>query len=259
MKNKISIICTGGKKTFIELVKSIEDSIEEISDYETHWLKSHTKNEKCFSDINIIVHGRYLNTPKNSLNILIQTEQLNNLKSNEGFCFDNYNAVLDLFPSKNNTYLPLGYSKYFDNYEEKREDINFLFFGGPSDRRFEIINKYLVFYKRILFGQERDDLINRTKWNINIKNETNWHYTPLRGILVMSKGKIFLQEELNNKEYGYHEPYLIKFNEDNLLEIADEWNDQRKRKEFGMYIKESLMKKPFKEIFLKKLNEIGIK
>lgn len=254
MASKISIICNGSRNIFIELVKSIEDSISNICEYKTYWLPLISKNKIPYSNINIIVYGRYLNPPKNSLNILVHTEQ-----SKSGFGVNHYDKILDLFPSKNSTYLPLGYSKYFDNYQEKEEDIDFLFYGGLSDRRLEIIRKYNVHYDRILFGKERDDLINRTKWNLNIKDKDDWHYTPLRGILIMSKGKVLLQEELHkNGKYGYHEPYLIKFNKNNLLEVANKWGE-KKRKEFGMYAKESLMKTPFKEIFLKKISNIGIR
>lgn len=256
MANKISIICNGSKNIFIELIKSIEDSIFDICEYKTYWLPLISKNKIPYSDINIIVYGKHLFPPKNSFNILIQTEQSSNSK--KGFNLSNYNAIFDFFENKNSIYLPLGYSKYFDDYQKKEENIDFFFYGGLSDRRLDIIKKYNVYYNRIIFGKERNDLISRTKWNINIKDIDGWKYTPLRGILVMSKGKILLQEELNKNEYGYHEKYLIKFNKNNLLEVANKWR-KKKRKEFGMYIKESLMKRPFKDIFIERLNRIGIR
>jgi len=258
MSNKISIICNGSKNTFIELVKSIEDSISDISDYKTHWLS--LKDRKIpYGDINIIVYGRYIAPTKNSFNILIQTEQKKSNQKN-GFLLNDYNVVLNLFPNKEGIYLPLGYSKYFDNSLEVNEDVDFLFFGGKSNRRLNLIKKYNIYYKQIIFNNERNELIQRAKWNVNIKSEDNWNYTPLRGILIMSKGKILFQEEINDRNgYGYHNPYLIKFNQNNLLEVSEKWNSFKKRKEFGMYVKESLMKKPFKEIFLKKLKNVGIK
>jgi len=244
---KVNIICTGGRKTFIELVKSIEDSIAEICEYETHWVALKTKRLPLSNNINIIVHGRFAyDKLSRGYNILVQTEQ-------PSVWSDSYDLVLDFFEN-NNIYLPIGYSKYFDYFgDELEEDINFFFCGGVTDvknRRKNILKKYNIDNFKI-FGEERDKIIKRTKFNINILNSNSWKYTPLRGALIFCKGKVMFQEKTIG--YGFHSPYIIEYTQDNFLDVIDEWRDNKKRKEFGMYIKESIMKTTFKEIFLNEL------
>jgi hypothetical protein len=246
MSKRVSIITTARKGLFVEFVHSIEESLDEICEHRTYF------TEKEFfecpkSDVNIIIHGRQIKKPfpKDSYNILIQTEQ------DGRSTLDGYDRIFDFFPNKIGTYLPIGYSKYFDGFQEVKEDIPFYFFGALSARRRKISRKFGINTTQV-YGKKRDDLINRAKFNVNILYHEKWMYTPLRSILVLSKGKILLQEE--TKGYGYHDPFLIKFNEDNFLDVVSKWRSKKKRREFGMYVKETM--KPFKEIFLEKVGDV---
>jgi len=246
MSKKVSLISTGKRQgIFIELVKSIQESLNQVCEHELYWTY---RNNFDFpkSDVNIIVHGKHLGDPlpKDSINILVHTEQ--RVKNVKG-----YDLVLNLFPNYG-TYLPLRYSKYFDNSQNVQEDIPIYFFGALKGKRQGIRARHNVKVHHC-YGEERDRLICRAKFNVNFNFSKTWMYTPLRGILVMAKGKMFFQEHASG--YKYHKPYLTLFNEQNFHQTLEKWSDEKKRKEHGMYIREELMKQPFKETFLKLIYE----
>ena len=251
MAKKVSIFCTGSPKIFHELVCSVEDSIKELYPFNTYYWNPNKKLHQA--DINIVIHGKniinYLT--HGSFNILIATEQPQNAIIEK----HGYHVVLDIVDG-NKDYFPLGYSKFFDiEKHADTEDIDYVFFGQSTEkRRKDIAKRYGINYYSEVYGEKRDALISRAKFNVNILNYPEKMYSPLRGMLSFCKGKVLLQEKAKGF-YGHHKPYIIEFTEHNFRDVVEKWKDDKKRKEFGMFIRESLMKQSFKENFLNRLKK----
>lgn len=256
MSGKIHIIIIGKMATFCEMAYAIKDCLlnygydVEINSYMPRKdLGSHLSKViyDCkeseiikYGKINIFIRGHRVIPDSNCTNILIQTEQ------NPIYCRDKniWAKILEFFPELvdvNSEYFPLGYSKYFDTMiDNTKEKQDFFFFGSKTTRRRRLCRKFNIPMEH-MWGNTRDELIMATKINVNCKANRKYFYAPLRGLLVMCKGKILLQEKCNGG-YGIYKKYPIIFNEKIFEKVSKKWlEDEEGRKEYGMKVREDLM------------------
>lgn len=241
----IHLITIGNKKVWEDITLSFSDALNE-ADKECklfYYENNFRQRDIEFGKFNIIVHGNRVIPPKDSFNILFQTEQHTIRKRG-------WDIVLESFPKfvrkENHFYFPMGYSKHFDTDIKTEEVRDFFFFGAiaKSKRRREFFKKHGVYAIRNgIWGLERDKLIMSTRFNLSIHPwQDSYMFPSLRSLLVMCKGKIFLQEECSGG-YGPYKDYVIDFTMDNFEKVIEEWRNDKKRKEYGQYVREELMNK----------------
>lgn len=245
------ILMCGDSRVFIEFAKAIQDALLKVpipSTIHEYQRPEHRENFK-FDDVNIFIQGHRINPPIGKLNILIQPEQFWKHSQWQDYSQSKWDLVLEIFPQfldihKNSKLLKLGYSKHFDNLSDVKEDVDIHFFGGVTEYRDKYLKKFPFIYRFFpeAYGNDRDVLISRSKVNLNIHVCPNYFVTPIRAMFVLSKGKIFLQEETPNT-LDYLNKYLVWFNESNLKEVSNRWvlNDVE-RNTLGKSIKDEMVK-----------------
>lgn len=197
-------------------------------------------------DVNIIFSGKKVEVDKKRYNILFEMQH-NGVRhpNNPPSKYSQFVKVVQMFKdntSKNSTYFPLCYSKYFEGARPKKinEDKDVIYFGSLVDYKKEFINKFSIPYYKI-YGEERDKLIYRTKVNLMIDRwKDNYAFAPLHAFLSWCKGKIVLVQKCPHYEvYG---DYVVEFTEDTFLDVYDYWlHHDNERIEFGHHIRKSLI------------------
>ena len=255
----IHLLIFGRENSFHELQLAIEDSLSDMG-YKTkifyHDKRVSPKPIIFSKDINIVINTQKVNEdivfPKNnSIKILIQTEQ--SLMGQNGrrkmiYDYSKWDKVLEFFEEnvkeENMVYFPLGYSRFFEgNSTPVKEDIDTFFFGAPTDRRINLTRRLGI--KRssdLIWKADRDLMIKRTKVNVNLLAFTkNYSFAPLHCLMVICKGKLFLQEKTSG--YGAYKEYIELFTEDTYFDIIKYWlSHEEERLQRGREVREKLKK-----------------
>jgi hypothetical protein len=229
----VSIFMCGNYKVFIELAQAIKQALyhmkhnSEIYFYQT---ENHREmNNVYINDCNIFIQGHRIDPPKGKLNIMVQPEQFWKESQWQDYSHQNWDLVLEFFPKflhvhKNSKLLKLGYSSEFDNYKPVKQDIDIHFFGGITPYRQKWLTEFPNIYRKHpeAYGNDRDILISRSKLNVNLHVIPDYWVTPLRAMFVLSKGKMFFQENTKN-QLEYLNQYITYFDKTNFNQIMKQW------------------------------------
>jgi hypothetical protein len=239
------VIIIGLKATFWEVALAVKDALFELG-YESdiHIYPNRFRADQIkYTDVNIFIHGHYVQPNPNCVNILIQTEQLHFRDH-----FDNHGKwtrVLDLFPEQavedNSVYFPLGYSRHFDTTVSAKEERDFYFFGALTPYRKEFLEQHRIYYRTLTYHDKRDRLIMSSRINVNLRpKDVTYFYAPMHGLLVLCKGQLYMQESVEGG-YGIYRECVVDFTRESFADVANEWK-LRDGKEYAMSIRENLMK-----------------
>ena len=261
---KISIILTGHRWPYEELTESLKDALISF-DFDAEYIYGNK-----IEDFNIFITGKGApNVDPGFINIFFETDHIYATgRQKSPIDYKKFTRSLHWFdytpksrlPVPNDKdltieniyYCPIGYSKYFDTVIPK-EDLRPTFHMGRSGTygyRDAFRLKYSLWNpgKNVL-GDERDKLIVTSKVNINSRCQALYHFTPLHAALILSKGKLYMQEDFGWDDYNWYKPYLVLFTEENFREKLNYWiNHDKERHEFERFIYEDIKKNhPFEK------------
>lgn len=277
---KIVLYIMGSIGVFIEVALALQYSLEELG-YNVIGIQVYPE-ELIMCDYTIVIMGKDLlpllsngshGLYPQSFNICFFMEQwrnrvrqkpsINRYKYNirQYFC-----RVLDIFgentlhdPEKS-FYCPLGYSPVFEDQIDGKcsvknipDEIDFLFFGSPTERRLEIVKNWQgMFFPNYCTGRMRDSMIKRAKINIMLRAYDEWYFPPLHYLLIASKKKIVMVDGYDNRPYFKEGKHFLTFkNRDECLywledeaacrQFAEEaYNDLKKNCNFTDYLGEAI-------------------
>ena len=84
------------------------------------------------------------------------------------------------------------------------KDIDIIFLGSKSDRRDRILNSYgrSIYYRDSIFGEQYDEIVNRSKVSLNIHNYNGRSILEVTRIVpLVSRGVLVVSERSDDKYY----------------------------------------------------------
>ena len=101
------------------------------------------------------------------------------------------------------------------------KDIDIIFLGSKSDRRDRILNSYggSIYYRDSIFGEQYDEIVNRSKISLNIHNYYGKSILEVTRIVpLVSRGVLVVSERSDDKYYDEKMDGIIIYidNLDNL-------------------------------------------
>ena len=84
------------------------------------------------------------------------------------------------------------------------KDIDIIFLGSKSERRDSILNSYgnSIYYRDSIFGEQYDDIVNRSKISLNIHNYDGSSILEVTRIVpLVSRGVLVVSERSDDKYY----------------------------------------------------------
>jgi hypothetical protein len=239
------VIIIGLKTTFWEAALAVKDALFELG-YESDiyiYPNQFRADEIEYTDVNVFLHGHRVEPNSNCMNILIQTEQLHSRCHFDGH--GKWTRVLDCFEEQashdNTRYFPLGYSRRFDTTTRAKEMRDFYFFGSPTPYRMQFCHQHGIHFVPKTYSEARDRFIMSSRINVNLRPwSEKYYYAPLHGLLVMCKGKFYMQEVVEGG-YGIYRECVVDFSTENFIDVATEWKN-RDREQHAMSVRDNLMK-----------------
>jgi len=279
MGKNCRIIIVASFEVFNEVAKMLKYSLKEIGFDKIVIEDSKESNIREYYDLNIVIKALRPYPDERNINgykVLFQTEELWNRRE-RGFydLSSGYDKVLEMYDenvripngTKNVVYCPVGWSPVFENNLKipENQDIDVLFWGSGTDRRKQF-EKVLIkegyncrFYmNKSLFGNEREELIMRSKIILNIKAHDKWSFGPIHCLPAIANNKFILTEKANGG-YGPFVPnrHFIEYNGINdLLKKLKYWLPKDEERYIFSSKALDLVKKEcnFTDIFKKSLN-----
>jgi hypothetical protein len=237
------ILINGKYETFYELALAVQHAMANIGIYVP--IVQTTKQDKV-KDVNIYIHGWGNILNPNAANINIQTEQYAIRKPKKSL--KRWTKILELFPSQvqytNTVFFPIGYSKKFDYFSQYKVLPKSIFtFGALTLRRKYIIKKHNIQTQANIYGNTRDKQIVQAQININIHPYNNYMFAPLRSALIISKGKLLLQEQVTHN-CNIYQNLLYLYNVNTLSNELEQLKSSPKLcKELGEDFKATFQRK----------------
>jgi len=246
---KFNICASGLSGYFQEYANAVKLSLEEIG----HTVDdvSVGKNPTPYkpNEVVIVIMGKGFKHkfPKDTINILLFTEQWMNIEKYEKFCvgydhiFDNFKSVQE---RRNTIFCPIGWSPAFETDIPHKNIHNYFLFGsGNPPHRKKWIAKYkneILYFYHGCFGRERDKNIVESKINLMISGAKNWIFPTLHFILVVSKGKFLACDP--HVDYYPYVPGKHVFVFDEFKECKKWLKDNEARKDFERKAYEDIKK-----------------
>jgi hypothetical protein len=280
MKTRITLIAA--YPVFIELAKSIEFALIERFNFDPKDIKIHGMDERNGKEVErfdkedveltfILKALRKYIPSFRAKRILFQTEELWNRREMNSYfglyaplydrCLEMYDENINLRNTKNVVYCPVGYSPVWESkLEDVEEDIDVLFHGSITPRRVDfqemlVAQGLKVNFTSNAFGEKRNQLIKRSKIDINIKAHDKWSYGPMH-CLPAQANKNFMLAEKANGGYGPFKAGIHVAEYDGLEDCKEKvlyWlSHNKERKEFAVNAYEDMVKNcHFNDIFEK--------
>jgi hypothetical protein len=218
MKYNVCIIKPNGylhSGAFIELAELIAYSLDDLG-----YQSSMSINECYIDSRNIIIGAHLLDLhhikeikDRFQSTVILNTEQLTNLPAKwsnllyewignfETWDYSQHNINNLRDQGFNNIrFIGIGYHPKLTRIKKsKNQDIDILFYGSVNDRRLKVLNQlksqgYKMAVKFGLYGQERDELISRSKIILNIHRYEIKIFEIVRIFYLMSNSKAILTE-----------------------------------------------------------------
>jgi len=110
---------------------------------------------------------------------------------------------------KNNSleaiHFPYGWTPFHEyTGSVNKKDIDIIFLGSKSDRRDRILNSYgrSIYYRDSIFGEQYDEIVNRSKVSLNIHNYEGMSILEVTRIVpLVSRGVLVVSERSDDKYY----------------------------------------------------------
>ena len=102
------------------------------------------------------------------------------------------------------------------------KDIDIIFLGSKSDRRDRILSSYgrSIYYRDSIFGEQYDEIVNRSKVSLNIHNYEGMSILEVTRIVpLVSRGVLVVSERSDDKYYDERMDGVIIYL-DNLEKLA---------------------------------------
>ena len=128
---------------------------------------------------------------------------------------------------KNNSleaiHFPYGWTPFHEyTGSVNKKDIDIIFLGSKSDRRDRILNSYgrSIYYRDSIFGEQYDEIVNRSKVSLNIHNYEGMSILEVTRIVpLVSRGVLVVSERSDDKYYDERMDGVIIYL-DNLEKLA---------------------------------------